>query len=97
MRKLILVITLILAVLIGASFTLLNSDPVLVNLYALRVELPLSVVIFSSVLIGAALASIACVGLMLRRLRDNRQLHKRVRLAEDELSKLRKIPIKDHY
>jgi lipopolysaccharide assembly protein A len=97
LRKVITLLVLILAVLVGASFTLLNADPVSVNLYAIRFDLPLSVVIFASLLLGAILASFACVGLVLRRFRDHRQLSRRVRLAEDELSKLRKIPIKDHY
>lgn len=97
MRKLIMLIVLILAILVGASFTLLNSDPVTINVYAVHLELPLSVVIFASLLIGALLGAFACVGWMLRRVRDHRQLSRRIRLAEDELSKLRKIPIKDHY
>jgi lipopolysaccharide assembly protein A len=97
LRKLIVLIVVILAVLAGASFTLLNSGSVPLNLYAVHLDMPLSVVIFSSLLIGAILGVFACMGLMLRHVRDNRQLHKRVRLAEDELSKLRRLPIKDHY
>jgi lipopolysaccharide assembly protein A len=97
LRKLILIIVLILAVLLGASFTLLNADTIALNLYVLSLELPLSVVIFLSLLIGALLGAFACMGWMLRRVRDNHHLQKRVRLAEDELSKLRRLPIKDHY
>jgi lipopolysaccharide assembly protein A len=97
LRKLVMLLILILAVLLGATFTLLNSDSVSVNLYVARFDVPLSVLIFLSLLVGAVLGAFACVGFMLRHVRDNRRLSRRARLAEDELSRLRKIPIKDSY
>ncbi|MFN2348143.1 MAG: lipopolysaccharide assembly LapA domain-containing protein [Thioalkalivibrio sp.] len=97
MRKLILLLALGLAVLVGATFSLLNSVSVPVNLYLGQVELPLSILIFVSLLIGAILGAFACTGFILRHLNENRKLRKRIRLAEEELTQLRKIPIKDSY
>lgn len=97
MRKLILLLALALAVLIGATFSLLNAGSVAVNLYVGEVALPLSILIFLSIFIGAILGAFACTGFILRHINDNRKLRKRIRLAEEEITQLRKIPIKDPY
>lgn len=94
LRPLALALFLIVAVL-GLSFASLNAAPVPVNLYFIRGEYPLSLVIVASfvsgLLITLSAASFACI-----RLRHAaRRAQRETRRIERELHTLRNAPIQD--
>ncbi|EHQ52673.1 hypothetical protein ECTPHS_08281 [Ectothiorhodospira sp. PHS-1] len=92
MSRVILPLVLILAVVLGASFTILNAGEVDVHLYLESFQVPLSIVVFVSMLLGTILGGLACSGLVMRRGRDARLLRKRCKRAEDEIARLRALP-----
>ncbi|MFP4079643.1 MAG: lipopolysaccharide assembly LapA domain-containing protein [Ectothiorhodospira sp.] len=92
MSRLILILFSIVAVLLGASFTVINSNDVAVNLYLQTFQVPMALVVFVSMFIGAVLGGMACSGLVMRRGRDMRQLRKKCKRAEDEIARLRQLP-----
>ncbi|MDD3517068.1 MAG: LapA family protein [Chromatiales bacterium] len=95
MRKFFYLLVLLVAVAIGVSFTVLNAGTVDVNIYFRSFSVPVALVVFLSVFVGAVLGVVACTGMIWARHRELRSLRRRARLAEEELDKLRKIPIKD--
>ncbi|MEW7977833.1 MAG: LapA family protein, partial [Candidatus Sedimenticola endophacoides] len=59
------------------------------------VTLPLSVVLLGAVAFGALLGCLAMLGSLFRLKRENSELVRESRLANQELNNLRSIPIKD--
>lgn len=92
MSRLILILFVIVAVVLGASFTVINAGDVGVNLYLETYEVPLSIVVFVSLLLGAILGGLATSGMVMSRGREVRQMRKRCKRAEDEIARLRQLP-----
>lgn len=87
---------LVLAVMIlGAAFTLMNADNVVVNYYFGSRELPLSVVIVGVLCVGVLLGVFGNMGRILGLKRENAELRKQARLASQEVKNLRALPLKD--
>ncbi len=82
--------------LIGAAFAVMNSGKVTLDYYFGSHELPLSVILVGAIAVGAVLGLIAGLGGKLRLKRENMELRRKARLAVQEVDNLRAIPIKDH-
>ena len=88
-------IVLILIVMLGAVFAVLNAEPVQFNYYFGNRELPLSLVMTISLGAGILLGIFACMGLMFGMKRENLQLRRKSQLASQEVNNLRALPLKD--
>lgn len=80
---------------LGAVFTGMNSESVILNYYFGSVESPLSVIIVGAVAAGALLGLLAAYGRVLRLHHEINTLRRKVRLASQEVNNLRTIPIKE--
>lgn len=82
-------------VLFGLSFALLNAELVTIHFYFGAQELPLSLVIVLSVILGAVLGVIAALALVLRQRRELARERRARHQIQRELDELRRMPIKD--
>jgi lipopolysaccharide assembly protein A len=88
-------IILIVLILLGITFAVLNSDTVALHYYAGRIEMPLSLCMAMSVAIGILLGILVMLPRLFRLRVRARKLRKRLKVAEQEIENLRAIPIKD--
>ncbi|MDE2088977.1 MAG: LapA family protein [Gammaproteobacteria bacterium] len=79
----------------GLSFAVLNAGPVHLNYYFGSRDVPLSVALVLTLLLGAVLGVFSSFGIVLKLRREIARLRKAVKLAEKEILNLRSIPIKD--
>lgn len=86
----------LLVMLVGAAFAVMNAEPVNLNYYFGSRELPLSVVLVGAVCVGAVLGMLAGLTALARLKRENAALHRQARLTSQEVRNLRTIPLKDH-
>ncbi len=87
---------LILLVLVfGLFFGLLNAESVHINYFFGSRDLPLSFVLVMMLIIGALAGALAGLGLVFRVKREVYRLRREIRLAEKELKNLRSLPIKE--
>lgn len=87
---------LVLAVMIlGAAFTLMNADTVVVNYYFGSRELPLSVVMVGVLCAGVLLGVLGTLGRLFGLKRENAELRRQARIASQEVKNLRALPLKD--
>ncbi len=89
-----LIVVLILLV-IGVTFALLNAAPVSFHYYFGAKELPLSILLVLSFTLGLLLAFVIMSVSILRLKAQKRGLNKRLKTVEQEINNLRALPIKD--
>ena len=93
MLRLLGVLFFFVVLLLGVSFSSLNSDPVPVNYYLGTLEAPLSVVAVSAFTLGVVCAFIvSAAALMSQRFRINR-LQRDVRMRDKEIANMRDLPV----
>ena len=80
---------------LGASFAVLNAEPVLFNYYLGSRELPLSLIIIAALGAGVVIGVLASIGMVLEVKRENHSLKRHSRLINEEVQNLRSIPLKD--
>ena len=95
MRFALLALLVLLAALAAAVFTIYNPDPVVIDLYFRKFELPLATLVLLSVLIGLVLGLLLASGLLVARQAEINRLRRRYHSLEMEVDNLRKIPIKE--
>jgi len=93
--RIIKLILLILILMLGAVFAVLNAEPVQFNYYFGIRELPLSLVMTIALGVGMLLGVFACLGLIFGMKRENIQLKRKSQLASQEVNNLRALPLKD--
>jgi len=95
MRRILVFIILLLVVLFGLSFSLLNAQPVEVDYYFGSQTLPLSLLLVIAIIVGALIGVMASLVVVMRRTREMRRLRRRLGDTEKELNQLRRLPLKD--
>lgn len=95
MRRLVAFLLLVIVVLFGLSFALLNRESVVVSYYLGETSMPLSLALVLSLVLGALLGVLATFGVVLRQRRDLGRQRRRLAQCEHELDELRKLPLKD--
>lgn len=95
MSKLIYTVLALIVILFGVIFAVLNAQSVQLNYYFGVQQLPLSLTIVLSMLIGAILGVLASIKLILHSRREVSRLRKASQVAEKEIANLRAIPIKN--
>ena len=80
--------------LIGASFAIINDAPVTVDLYLMRPELPLSLLLLLALGLGMLLGGLAGTIYFVRVRKENADLRRKARLVNEEVQNLRTMPVK---
>ena len=93
--RLIATIIIVTMVIFAALFTVLNATPVLIDYYAGKSTMPLSLLLVIALFAGAVLGVLASIGIMLRLKTENVKLKKELKLAENEVMNLRRLPLRD--
>ncbi|MFN2309109.1 MAG: lipopolysaccharide assembly LapA domain-containing protein [Gammaproteobacteria bacterium] len=88
------VLVLVLAAL-GLAFAVVNAKPVELNYFLATREVPLAMTLVLTLVFGALIGLLFSLGIVLRLKREALRLRRQVRLAEEEVSNLRNIPLKD--
>ena len=87
----------LIVIIFGVSFAVLNAESVQLNYYLGSVELPLSLILIVTMIIGALLGIFASLSFIVGSRRNANKLKKSVEVAEKEIANLRNIPIKDEH
>ena len=95
MKRLLVFLFILVVVVLGLGFAVLNAGSVQVNFYFGTLQAPLSMVVVLAVVVGALLGVLASMKMVLAQRRRAGKLQQQVQLAEQELKNLREIPIKD--
>lgn len=95
MIKLLKILLLLLVASLGAGFAYSNPELVSVSYYFGEIALPLGILIFLLIGVGMLSGVLASMGWVIRLKRDNANLRRVADLANQELSNLRTIPLRD--
>lgn len=96
MVKVIKFILVIVFLVIGAAFAIINDQPVELDLYFLVTSLPLSLILLLAVGVGIVLGAIVSAFYFMRIRKENANLRRQSRLVEQEVKNLRSMPINGH-
>jgi len=95
MKRIITFALLLLVTLLGLTFALMNAESVQLNYYFGDIQAPLSLVVVIAIILGAGLGVLASMGIVIGQKRELVKLHKSVKVAEQEVSNLRSLPLND--
>jgi len=95
MLKLIYAILALALFVITLSFAALNSDPIPIDYYIGRVEIPLALLLVAALGVGALLGSLVGLGRVVRIKREMARLRRESRATEEEVRNLRALPLQD--
>lgn len=95
MRKVLSFLLVLFLMLVALAFTTLNLGVMALHFYFINISLPIAVVVFLCMLIGAILGGLASALLLMRKTAELRRLRRRLAERERELDSLRNLPLKD--
>lgn len=95
MLRILKILIFIAVVVIGIAVHLRNDQIVTLDIYLGVVELPFSVYLVCTLIIGAILGILATLPSVLKLTREKSRLMTQVKLSEKELDTLRVIPMKE--
>jgi len=90
--KLLIIIALIF---IGAAFAYNNGDSVTINYYFGSQDMPLSMLVIATLIIGAIVGMFSATGSIFRLKRENSALRRKSKAVSEEVENLRAIPLKE--
>jgi len=97
MRRIVTITIFITIFAIGAAFSAINTNPVIVNYYLGTFTAPLSIIIVLAIVSGIILGAVIIYSSTLRLRYENRRLHKKLNVSKQEIDSLRILPIKDEH
>ncbi|HEC60206.1 MAG TPA: LapA family protein [Methylophaga sp.] len=89
------IIVFVIVLILGAGFSAINLMPVDINYYLGTLSLPLSIVIIAAIILGTLLGALVLSASILRLRYENRRLRKKLTNTEQEIDRLRILPITD--
>jgi len=95
MTRLVGFLFLVVLVVLGLSFAVLNAQSVSLNYYFGYRDIPLSMVVVLSLAVGAVIDVLVSAGLILRMKAQTRQLRRKLRNAEKDSDQLRVLPAQE--
>tara|TARA_R110002050_G_scaffold9504_1_gene33076 strand:+ start:217339 stop:217638 length:300 start_codon:yes stop_codon:yes gene_type:complete len=95
MRRIMTIILFVIVLMLGAGFSAINLIPVDINYYLGVLSLPLSIVIIIAIILGSLLGALALSTSILRLKYENRRLRKKLTTSEQEIDRIRILPITD--
>jgi putative membrane protein len=87
----------LLIILLGISFASLNAEKVTVHYYLGVSNIPVSLLVVITLVIGILIGFFAGLIFYFKAKRANSRLKKRMKMAEKEIANLRAIPLKDSH
>ena len=87
-------ILLVILIVLGLSFAVLNAEPVPLNYYFGSRDIPLSMVVVLSLAAGAIIGVLVSMGMILRLKQQAAQLRRKLRQAEKTADHLSILPAK---
>lgn len=78
----------VLLVVIGLSFAVLNSEPVLLNYYFGSRAIPLSLIVVGALAVGAVFGVLASLGVVIKLKSQTSGLRKKIRILEKDTLKI---------
>lgn len=97
LRFIVYVLILVVVILAAASFASLNPGDIRLDLAFGVVETRLSLAFAVTLALGWLIGLATLAGYALKLLNDRRKLRKSVRLAEEEVNNLRRLPMRDDH
>lgn len=97
MKRIFIYFILLLLAIIGAVVARFNADSVLFDFYFSSAEVPLALLLYVTLAVGALAGILFTSLMMLNARREASRLRKRLALCEQEIKNLREIPIKGQY
>jgi lipopolysaccharide assembly protein A len=88
-------IIVLLIIVLGITFAILNAPPVTVHYYVGVKQMPLSLLLVISFGAGLLISFLVMMLAVIRLKTERRRLRKKLRIAEKEIDNLRVIPVKD--
>ena len=85
---------LIVFMIVGASFAIINNAPVVVDLYFITPEMPLSLLLLLALGCGILLGALVGMVYFMRVKKENADLKRKTRLVNEEVKNLRTLPVK---
>lgn len=82
-------------VLLGLAFAVVNAKPVELNYFLGSREVPLAMTLVLALAFGACLGMLFSLGMVVRLKRETLRLRRQIQLTEQEVVNLRSIPIKN--
>jgi putative membrane protein len=82
-------------IVLGAAFALINDAPVSIDLYFVRPELPLSLVLLLALGCGILLGGLVGLIYFMRVKKENADLRRKARQVGEEVRNLRAMPVRD--
>lgn len=97
MMRIIGLIIVLVVLVFGLFLGVLNNSPIKMDYYVGTLELPLSLVLAFTLLLGAVLGAVSSIGIILKLKLEISRLRKKVRGSNIELTNLRNLSLKaDH-
>ncbi|MEA2079498.1 MAG: LapA family protein [Pseudomonadota bacterium] len=88
-------LSLIVLVVFGLSFAVLNAEPVSLNYYFGYHDIPLSMVVVLSLAVGAVIGILVSMGMILRLKQQLGGLRRKLQTAEKRADQLHILPVKE--
>jgi putative membrane protein len=79
----------------GLSFAMLNPAPIALDFYLGRLSLPVSLWLVLALALGAVIGMLAAAGILMRQRWQIKRLRREASRHREELSELRKLPIRN--
>ena len=95
MKRLLGLFVAVIVVAIGLSFAMLNPKPVALDFYFGALTLPVSLWLVISLALGSVMGLLAAAGILMRQRWQLARLRREAARHREELSELRKLPIRD--
>ncbi len=95
MKRIIALFIALAVIVIGLSFAMLNPSPVALDFYFGALTLPLSLWLVIAFALGVFLGLVVMIGILLRQRWALNRLRRDVDATRQELSELRKLPIRN--
>jgi len=88
-------LSLLVLVILGLVFAVLNNHPVEFDYFLAKRELPLAALLIATLVAGVLLGMLFSLGIFIRLKRETLRCRRQAQLAEQEVANLRSIPIKN--
>ena len=95
MKRIVTFALLLLVSLLGLTFALMNAESVQLHYYFGDIQAPLSLVVVIAIILGASMGVLASMGVVFGQKRVLTKLRKSTRIAKQEVSNLRSLPLND--
>lgn len=97
MKRILVFLLVIVVIVTGLIFSVLNADKVMLDYYFGRGEYPLALIMVLSLAVGALLGVIASLGMVFKARGELRRLRKDIKLKDKEVANLRALPLHDRH